>query len=156
MKTIDNAVFVAKFWVKVSEDKSGCWIWTGRTLPFGHGQTTFGGKLQLTHRIAWQLIHGEIPDGKCILHLCDNPACVRPDHLFLGTKSDNNTDRANKGRNAPKSGEMNGRAKLTWDDVRIIRSRYNSGTAKVKDIINEYKIGKSTFWHIIRNETWIE
>src|SRR5688572_24439688 len=97
----------------------GCWIWQGAT-DGRYGEARLNGKKQKTHRIAWTLVNGEIPEGMFALHRCDNPPCVNPDHLFLGTKKDNRADCLQKGRQA--RGEMNGSALLTADAVRAIRA----------------------------------
>lgn len=76
----------------------GCWLWTGYTSTFGYGMMRFMGKSQNAHRLSWQVHRGPIPDGLSVLHKCDVPACVNPDHLFLGTQSDNMKDCASKGR----------------------------------------------------------
>lgn len=94
---------IDRFWSKV--DKSGeCWNWTGaRTAPGWHGMfasdaTRAGRTMVLAHRHSWALANGPVPDGLNVLHRCDNAGCVRPDHLFLGTHSDNMRDRSAKGR----------------------------------------------------------
>lgn len=79
-----------------------CWLWTGSATPCGYGQMWVGrrgdGGPLYAHRIAWQLSHGPVPEGLSVLHHCDTPACVRPDHLFLGTHTDNMRDASRKGR----------------------------------------------------------
>lgn len=87
-----------RFWSHV--DRSGnCWTWTASRNPDGYGRVYMHGKHgQLAHRIAWELTNGEIPDGLFVCHHCDNPSCVRPDHLFIGTCDDNHKDKARKGR----------------------------------------------------------
>ena len=88
-----------RFWDKV--DKTGeCWIWTAYTKTDGYGQFKFDGKMRGAHRMAWLLTNGEIPDGMLVCHTCDNPSCVNPNHLFLGTNQDNADDKMNKGRHA--------------------------------------------------------
>lgn len=92
--------FVARFWAKVQEAPSGCWNWTGSTSGrFGYGHIrTSKRNTENCHRISWMMANGDIPDGFCVLHRCDNPSCVNPAHLFLGTYLDNNRDMAAKGR----------------------------------------------------------
>lgn len=115
-----------RFWSKV--DRTGdCWTWTGTRKEGGYGQFHYGGKTTKAHRVAWILTSGAIPDGMCVLHHCDNPPCVRPEHLFLGTLSDNMQDCAAKGRCAlqrdfPRTGLDNPRGKLTDFDVAVIRA----------------------------------
>jgi hypothetical protein len=80
-------------------DKTGdCWVWTGCLNAYGYGVTRINGKLYTAHRFSWFMTHGPIPDGLCILHKCDNPPCVNPSHLFIGTKADNMWDKSFKGR----------------------------------------------------------
>jgi hypothetical protein len=88
-----------RFWAKV-EKTEGCWLWTGsRRPPGGYGQFRSANQQMVsTHRFSWELHNGLIPPGLCVCHRCDNPACVRPDHLFLGTMLDNNRDMMAKGR----------------------------------------------------------
>ena len=78
-----------------------CWIWVGALDTDGYGMIAVGRGPKSAHRISWILKNGEIPDGKHVLHTCDNPACVNPDHLFLGTHSDNMKDGVKKGRIKP-------------------------------------------------------
>jgi hypothetical protein len=80
-------------------DIGECWEWTGHKMSSGYGQVNFNKKGWLTHRLFWTIFNGEIPNGLWVLHHCDNPSCVRPSHLFLGTNSDNQQDSVNKGRN---------------------------------------------------------
>ena len=99
-----------RFWEKV--DKTGnCWIWTAACMTNGYGQIWDGSKDRGAHRISWILHNGPIPNNLHVLHKCDNPPCVRPDHLFLGTPIDNMLDAKAKGRlNSTKSHCKNGHA----------------------------------------------
>jgi hypothetical protein len=86
-----------RFWANV--DKSGdCWEWQASVNLDGYGRFCLKGKRIRAHRLSWVLANGEIPEGMCVLHKCDNPPCVSPDHLFLGTRADNVRDMVQKGR----------------------------------------------------------
>lgn len=119
-----------RFWPKV--DKSGvdeCWVWTARCHRQGYGLLSeWDGKRRtrlLAHRLAWEFTFGPIPVGLCVLHSCDNPPCVNPAHLFVGTHQDNIADMVRKGRQC--RGACSPNARLTEDDVRAIRERFAAG-----------------------------
>lgn len=92
----------ARFWAKVIKSDSGCWEWTGTRNENGYGlggmKFSGGGREALAHRTAWTLVHGPIPENSCVLHACDNPLCVNPSHLSLGSQRDNMLDMRAKGR----------------------------------------------------------
>lgn len=88
-----------RFWVNVVKT-DGCWIWTGNFNAFGYGRIGNNGKRELAHRFSWVLHYGPIPKGLIVCHHCDNTACVRPDHLFIGTQQDNMDDMISKNRQA--------------------------------------------------------
>lgn len=102
--------FIDKF---IPEPNSGCWLWTAYTLPKGYGRIKVDGKAVLAHRVSHELHVGPIPEGLHVLHRCDTPSCVNPDHLFLGTPQDNMTDKMQKGRHVALKGSEHVRAKLT-------------------------------------------
>jgi hypothetical protein len=108
-----------RFWEKVQQS-DGCWEWTGWRTPKGYGALSVGGKKVRAHRFAYELCVGPIPPTLIICHHCDNPACVRPDHLFCGTYADNNRDMLQKGRGA--TGDRNG-ARTHPERMKLFRPR---------------------------------
>lgn len=111
-----------RFWSKVNKGPD-CWEWTGALNGGewgGYGSFWIGNKIVMSHRIAWSMGHGKIQKGMFICHTCDNPACVRPSHLFLGTPSDNLIDSSNKGR-APGLKITNEQVKAIRNDTRLLR-----------------------------------
>jgi hypothetical protein len=89
-------------------------LWTGRKYKSGYGRRKYQGKDRRAHRVVYEQRFGPIPQGMCVCHRCDTPACINPDHLFLGTHEDNMADMVKKERSA--------KTKLTWDDVNAIRA----------------------------------
>ncbi len=114
---------ITRFWSKV-EKTDGCWLWTGCIKRDGYGKVRISQRSFIAHRVSWELSFGAIPDFLHVLHRCDNPACVRPEHLFLGTQRDNVADMDAKGRRGEVNmrGERHPQARLTEADVRLIRS----------------------------------
>lgn len=147
--------FHTRFWSRV--DTSGdCWLWTGRTDKQGYGRITYQNKEMLAHRLSYQMAHGSIPDGLDILHTCDTPACVNPDHLVAGTHSDNMRDMIAKGRRRSFAGELSSTAKLTWEKVREIRQRYKNGGITLTELGREYGVHFTSIGYIVNNDTWKE
>ncbi len=111
---------IAKFWMKVricdkttdlrykTEYIGSCWIWTYALSPSGYGAFQWDGKRRRSHRIAYQIAFGEIPEDKLVCHKCDNPSCVNPQHLFLGSPKQNTQDMIYKGRLNRSRGEDKG------------------------------------------------
>ena len=105
------------------EPNSGCWLWMKKSSRRGYGVFIISQYKQiLAHRASWMAYRGVIPDGIFVCHKCDNPCCVNPYHLFLGTALDNAQDMLRKGRGNKASGERNGKAKLSSAQVAAIRS----------------------------------
>lgn len=162
-----------RFWSKV--DKSGgddaCWLWTGCRRNQRYGHCRWGGKMRSSHRIAWEITNGVIPDGLCVCHHCDNPPCVNPKHLFLGTQLDNVRDYIAKGldiktrargdrhgrRVHPETcprGESSGKARLTNAKVLEMRRRFaNEGVTKTQ-LSRELGVALSTVHDVITGRTW--
>lgn len=142
-----------RFWPKV-EKTGGCWVWRGSLSSQGYGQlSSRHGKPPLrAHRISWELHNGSLLPGQQVLHRCDTPACVRPDHLFLGTPAINAADKVQKGRarGGSLAGEANPSAKLTREQVRAIRDDPRPSAP----VAAEYGVGKTTIKYIRRGQLW--
>lgn len=143
------------FWLK-AKIPDDCWEWQeGLSDPGQYGKTTRDDISDYAHRVAWELFHNEkIPDGMCVLHKCDNSKCINPFHLFLGTKGQNNTDRAQKGRNANVTGEQHPNAKLDELQVKQMRELYATGNYTHKSLSVIFFVSPATVGKIVRNERW--
>lgn len=134
-----------------------CWEWKGGKNADGYGQTRYvlpSGKVeQKAHRISWILANGEIPKGVLVLHECDNPGCVNPGHLHLGTNKNNADERETCGRQYHPKGTRHYHAKLTESDVVAIRDAVASG-AKPIDIAPDYNVTKRCIELIARRVNW--
>lgn len=144
---------IERFWAKVdrSAGKQSCWPWIAGRLPSGYGQFNLRGRTELAHRVAWALTWFEVPDGLCVMHRCDNPPCVNPAHLRLGSSLDNNLDAKRKQRNA--RGERIRGSKLTPDDVLHIRIWSKAGHRQT-DIAVAYGVSQQAISYIERGLTW--
>ena len=135
-------------------DRSGdCHLWTAARDGDGYGAFQVEGRTLKAHRWGYTHYIGPIPDGLNVCHTCDEPACQRLDHLFLGTQADNMADRDRKGRQYRPSGENNPNTKLTEDDVRAIRQRAAAGEMKII-LAAEYGLHRMTVSKIVRRVTW--
>jgi hypothetical protein len=137
-----------RFWSRV-EKTDNCWLWTGALNVCGYGVFSITKDLQVrAHRYAWTATHGEIPHNLLVCHHCDNPPCVNPMHLFLGTNKENMADAKRKHRIA--NGVRSPTSKLSEADVRMIRLSSLSSTKLAK----QFGISCSTVRRLLRNETW--
>jgi hypothetical protein len=165
-----------RFWSRVEPKESGCWEWTTRG-PGGYGRFKAGGKNLLAHRVSWEINVGPIPDGLLVLHRCDNPPCIRPSHLFVGTQKDNLRDMQAKGRGLSqvhqkairhptgddhwthkyasrvRRGEQHHNSKMTADQVRELRALSKDGWTLAR-LAERFGIRISTASYIVRRETW--
>ena len=144
-----------RFWSKVNVgEPDECWEWTACKYSSGYGAFGISG-MRRAHRVAYELDVNDIPDGMCVLHHCDNPGCVNPAHLFLGTQSDNMKDKTGKGRAPGNSmpGEGHPNAKLSNVDVTFIKMWLKLGY-KQKEIASVFGVCSSNISHISTGRAW--
>lgn len=146
-----------RFWAKVDKGPhpKGCWLWTGYKQRFGHGAISRGGKTVLAHRHAWALLKGPLPASACLLHRCDVPACVSPDHLFIGDRATNMADMKAKGRRA--YGEQTGCAKITEAQAKEILAafrRYGPKRSNASELARRFGIPYQIVVNIGSGRSW--
>ncbi len=146
MKLRRNTKDWKRFWSKVKRGPR-CWEWQVGCTSAGYGSFSLKGRTRYAHRVSYAMGH-DIPKGLCVLHKCDKPPCVRPSHLFLGTKADNVADKVNKGRQA--SGVHTGSAKLTEAEVKSIRC----DPRILRVIAKQYKVDQSLIGLIKQRKIW--
>jgi len=155
---------IQRFWPKVNKDgptmphmDSPCWVWIAHCNVRGYpyGRFSVSGTLRLAHRVSWELHNNAlVPSGIDILHKCDNPPCVNPEHLFLGTHTDNMRDMICKNRWQPTKGEANNMAKLTQSQVDEIRIKYATGKTSQNILAREYGVTQAAIWYILHRRNW--
>lgn len=138
-----------RFWSKVNKTDN-CWNWTSSISSVGYGMYRKNGKYLGAHRYSYSMVNGDIPDKLMVCHHCDNRACVRPDHLFLGTAKDNSLDMVKKGRARPPLGEGNGNSKLTNADIVDIRT----SSLLQRELSMIYNVDQSTISLIKSGKIW--
>lgn len=138
-------------------DDSDCWLFRGSHTNLGYGVIHAAGEKR-AHRLAWVLFNGPIPEGMHVLHKCDVRCCVNPDHLFLGTHTDNMRDMAQKGRGKfpGLSGETNPISKLTEKAVEAIRQEYASGNTTQYALAAKYDVAVMTINRAVNNKSWVK
>lgn len=137
-----------------------CLIWTGCVMASGYGRISVGNRTMYAHRAALLAHRGSLPAGELVLHSCDRPPCVNPDHLRPGSPSDNMTDKVGRGRLVLPGtfihGEGNGQARLTWALVREMRARYARGELTKTSAGREYGISRQSATDVLLGRTWNE
>lgn len=143
---------------RASISPSRCWEWTGSRRTDGYAQLEIGGHMYRVHRIMWEMRHGPIPEGMLVCHHCDNPPCINPDHLFLGTYADNLHDCIRKGRfyTGTHHGMRNGRAKVTDDQVSRMRLEYVAGNGchRTTQLAKQYGLSWGSVNRIVNRKGW--
>jgi hypothetical protein len=142
-----------RFWSKVDKKgKNECWEWlTGKNWG-GYGIFSIDRRKHAAHRVSWQINIGPIPKGKFVCHKCDNPGCVNPNHLFVGTHRENMQDMIRKGR-AFRGYRINYH-KLSSEQVEEIRLEYAQGSCRQVDLAHKHNISKTQIGRIVRGEDW--
>lgn len=148
-----------RFWAKVdvSTGAQQCWVWTASKTLDGYGMIGINGRLQRAHRVSYFLHYGVNPDNLFVCHTCDNPSCVNPRHLYLGTAADNNRDRDSKNRFVPpipRTGEHHHMSKLSAKDVDEIRFLYDSGSMNQRELAEKYGVRQPHISRIIHKVRW--
>lgn len=144
-----------KFWAQVQKS-DGCWEYTGsRMSQVPYGELNVAGRKITAHRYSWELTCGPIPTGLSVCHRCDNPPCVRPDHLFLGTQADNIRDmwQKRRGRIVQQFGEQHHNAKFTAEQIHQIRARVAAGESR-RALGREFRVHHGTIRSIVNRSTW--
>jgi len=146
-----------RFWEKVGQSgPTECWPWLAGKIPDGYGvirdDAANGGNVLRAHCVAWELTHGPIPKGLCVLHHCDNPACCNPKHLYLGTKADNVFDMLTRGRG--RDSGRNAHSRLTNELIPEVRHRYAEGSMTQRELAAEYNVDQSQISRIVNHHTW--
>lgn len=139
--------------MSVPVPESGCWLWTACETDGGYGLITYRNRSIGAHRAAWIAFRSPIPKGAMVCHKCDTPQCMNPDHLFLGSPSDNARDMVRKGRNRDNSGSRHGMSKLDETKVREIRRRWMSGHTR-RQIASDYGIDYRHVSYITSGKGW--
>ena len=144
--------FNVRFWRRVKKTKR-CWLWTGAKYNSGYGFMRISPYISTrSHRVAWQISHGKIPNKMLVLHKCDVPSCVRPSHLFLGSDADNHRDAMLKLRHS--HGESHGMVRLTEQDVLKIRKLYSGVRGDMERLAKQFNVSSVNIHCIIRKKSW--
>lgn len=143
--------FISKF---IVDKKSGCWVWSGPVSKDGYGifRESSDIKSMAAHRASYRIFRGKIKEGMFICHKCDNPPCVNPDHLYVGTPQDNSNDMVKRNRSL--AGEKNYKSKLNDWQVIKIRELWDSGELSQRDLAIVFGVTKTSIVQIVKRNSW--
>lgn len=153
-----SADLLLRFKAKIApESQSGCWMWIGAVLHRGYGAFKLDRATVRAHRFSWLIHFGTIPKGLNVLHRCDAPLCVNPQHLFLGTQSDNMRDMRQKGRGkTPRLRmERHPMAKINMSIAEEIRAKRREGATE-PELMREYAVARTTITDVCRGKRWVQ
>lgn len=140
------------------EKTATCWLWVGRREKQGYGKMVVRGRGKdvKAHRLAWELFVGPIPDGLCVCHRCDEPSCVNPGHLFLGTHAENMADMVKKKRQASADRNRGGRpgGRLSVALVKEAKLRFSAGGVSKRGLAKKFGVSSSVMIRALNGENW--
>jgi len=136
------------------EPNTGCWIYAGRVAKSGHGIGRFTDKIQLAHRFSYLQHYGQFNPELHVLHKCDVPCCVNPDHLYLGDQRQNNIDRDTRGRQKTARGVEHKLSRLTENDVRVIRLMHDPKLCSSRILAKMFSVSQKVIMNIIRKKSY--
>lgn len=148
--------YILPFWdnVYIPQDENACWTWKGMLDKDGYGYYRVDKRTRRAHRVSWELANGPIPEGLFVCHKCDNPPCVRSDHLFLGTAQDNARDRGSKNRGRQQQGTSNSMSKLTDESVIEIRALHKAGGWSHSALASKFGVSRRTIGFVVNRVVW--
>jgi len=155
VNNMENSILQKRFFSKFQKGSiNECWNWMGCKNKKGYGYLGICGKNIRAHRFSYELHKGAIPKGLLVCHTCDNPSCVNPKHLWLGTNFDNMRDMVLKKRTSKKHGEQHHRSKLTKQQVEEIRNLYNLHIYSLREISIKFNTAFQNIWFICKGKSW--
>lgn len=152
---MNDSQILEKLWTyTMPEPNTGCWIWFGASTPLGYGKVRYKGGVRIAHRVSYMVYRGDFDPKLCVCHKCDNPFCINPDHLFLGTMKDNTQDMIRKGRKNPCLGSNHKTSKLSVEQVLEIKKLIQDRPISLNKIAKLFGVTHSTITAIRDNKIW--
>lgn len=138
---------------EIEKQRNGCWYWTRSLDGSGYGNLSVNNKMWRAHRYFFYVAYGKHPGNNVVMHKCDTPICVNPEHLSLGTQLDNIADRHRKGRNGACRGDDAPWSKLSSNQIPIIKRMFEEGIPRIQ-IMEKFNISKTQMYRIVKGESW--